>query len=107
MSKPVEPRVMTADEVEAEFLRHVAGIVDYWDKESRVTSAREKMEGVAFSILVLLDGGAALLPAYAVSPRPHPSDEEYRRGQGQNWYPSDVDIAGSLHEKIHGLWRKT
>lgn len=94
-------RAMTEDEVRTTVLQTVAEYVDYWERETRVTDLREKLEGLAFSILVILDGGAGLIPGFKVTPNPHPDDEAYHRKEGTNWWPTDVDIAGELHERIH------
>ena len=102
-----KPRVMTVDEVRAVFLDHVAGIVDYWENESRAGSVRDRLEGVAFSILVALDGEAAMLPGFTVTPSPHESDEAFHRKEGTNWFPNDVDIADGLHEHLHDAFRRT
>ena len=102
-----EPRALTANEVRDAFLMQVAHIVDYWENESRAGSVRARLEGVAFSILVALDGSAAALPGFRVSPDPHESDEAFRKERGENWYPNDVDIAGALHEGLHDAFRKT
>lgn len=101
-----EPRQYTADEIRAMFLRHVWELIDYWDKTK--PDKREAMEGLAFSILVGLDGGVPDLTAFLVVPAPHEDDKEYLRGEGRNWFPPYVagdpepcDIAGGLHELFH------
>ena len=30
---------------------------------------------------------------------PHPDDKEYHKSIGKNYYPTDVDISGNLHDK--------
>lgn len=98
------PRQYTVEEVRERFLRHVWGIVDHWENESREPTVRGKLEGLAFSSMSALDGssgidlaGRATLPAFAVLPSPHPDDEAHCREHGENWFPSGVDI-GPLHE---------
>jgi hypothetical protein len=56
-----------------------------------------RFEGLAFSLLVILDGGTDL-PGFKLSPDPHPSDKEFNQKRGENWFPKDCDIAGELHE---------
>lgn len=92
------PRAMTEEEVRTVFLDHIARMVDYWEHEPRADTLRDRLEGVAFSILAALDGGAMTLPGFRVYPNPHKSDKAYNRKKGRNWYPNDVDIAGGLHE---------
>lgn len=106
-TRPVaSPRPFTEAEVRAKFLRYIHGLVDYWYKEDRRPDPREKLEGLAFSILVMLDGEAAALPGFTVVPRPHPDDTEYQKERGENWFPplrlnEPCDIAGSLHDEFH------
>lgn len=93
-----EPREMTEDEVRDVFLNHIRDLITYWHDEARAADCRAKMEGLAFSILVMLDGGAGLIPGFKVIANPHEDDKEFHRSQGENWYPTDLDIGGALHE---------
>jgi hypothetical protein len=93
------------------FLRHVWTMIDYWDREKRADTTREKMEGLAFSILVAIDGGAGDLPGHALVPLPHKEDKAFCKSEGENWYPYtnrdakalQHDIGGGLHEHFHNL----
>jgi hypothetical protein len=78
------------------FLDHVAALLDYWEKQER--TKRDCMEGVVFSLLASTDGSSAELPGFLLVPHPHPSDRGVREGSGRNWWPSEGDIAGGLHE---------
>jgi len=104
---PDGPRELTEDEVQRVFLDQVRAMCRYWVEESIATTVKEKVEGVAFSILVALDGGNIGLPGFIVAPSPHPDDKEYHRSHGENWYPENdpeavkCDIGGSLHEHFH------
>ena len=99
---------LTEAEVRERLLRKIWAIIDYWDKETRVSTTREKLEGLAFSILSTLDGSDITLPAFIVAPDPHPDDREYRQQHGDDWFPENhtadikCDLSGSLHE----LFRK-
>lgn len=103
MSKELSP-----DEVRSSFLRHVWVMIDYWEKEPRNPTARQKLEGLAHSILCALDGSAAALPAFCVAPVPHPDDKKFHQKEGGDWYPENhkaaealkADISGSLHELL-------
>jgi hypothetical protein len=68
------------------YLLHVRGIINYWAKEG--TSPQAIAEGVAFSMLVALDGEALGLSPFAVRPI-------NTRGK------EGADIAGGLHEELH------
>ena len=81
----------------------------YWDKvdgKDAPKTQKDRLEGLAFSMLVILDGGAMDLPGFIVAPDPHPSDKEYHISEGSNYFPEnhklDVkgDIAGCLHEML-------
>jgi hypothetical protein len=102
-----EPREYTTEEVRALFLRHIRVMVDYWCNESSKPFPREKLEGLAHSILVMLDGYSAGLPAFIVAPLPAPDDKEDSKENGENWFPENddelvklvkCDIAGCLHD---------
>jgi len=104
-----EPREKTTEEIRGEFLKHVRSLINYWDKvESKEgpKSQKDRLEGLAFSIMVALDGGAMALPGFIVAPSPHPDDKEYHISEGSNYYPEnhelDIkgDIAGGLHELL-------
>jgi len=102
-------RAYTTEEVRTMFLEHIAAIVHWWDRETRATTSREKLEGLAFSIMCALDGCSVGLPAFAIIPLPASEDKSYCIENDENWFPeitelSDVeknDIGGGLHEVLH------
>lgn len=105
------PGQITRDEARYLFLRHVADLVDYWSDENRVCDPREKLEGLAFSILTALDGCSAGLPGYAVVPMQTPDDEKWLRTEGIDYYPTFnetqlpegvYDIGGGMHDVFYG-----
>ena len=98
------PREYTAEETRDMLIKKIHALVNYWDKETRVTDTREKLSGLAFSILSTLDGGQMGLPGFVVSPNPHPTDKQYHQDQGENWFPDGVDL-GVLHEFYHQVKR--
>ena len=105
--KSIDPDVITREEARRRFLKTVKSIADYWAHESRAATAKEKCDGVAFSILVLLDGGNCGNPAYTVIPTPNKDDKSYCVERGLDFYedvPDSVtatDIGqGCLHEEF-------
>ncbi len=72
--------------MENQFLQHLKHLADYWERQE--ISDKEKLEGLTFSMLVMLDGGSGDMPGFAVRPIGENGDE-------------GKDIAGSLHEKFH------
>ena len=104
-----ELRQYTNDEVRDLFLQQVWTYVRFWttaklegDDLGHRDPTQHRVEGMAFSILAMLDGCSGGLPGFIVAPSPHESDEEYHRGEGENWFPCtpkvQTDIAGNLHE---------
>lgn len=79
-------REITKEEARQKFLEAVARIVKYWHELPGKT-AQEKVEGCAFSILVLLDGGHGMMPGYSLIPITAESDKDYHIKQGSNYYP--------------------
>ena len=95
------PRAYTPEECREMFLDHVRGIVKFWKEDLR-NSREEALEGVAFSIMVLLDGGTEL-PGFKVIPNPHPDDKDYHILHKENYWPDDCDIRRdyALHEEFY------
>lgn len=98
------PRVYTPEEVREKFLRYVWALVDYWTQEDR-SSRGHALEGLAHSILVMLDGESAELPSFHLIPVGQPDDQRFYRERGENWYPicqidHEYDIAGGLHDNF-------
>ena len=108
-----EPRALTVEEMRAMFLGQVHMMVAYWADPDRCGHPAERntrgymrhgVEGFAHSLMVTLDGGSGGLPAFDLVPSPHPDDEAFARGEGENWWPAGVVINEcQLHEL---LWRK-
>ena len=105
MKNPTVPREYTTDEIRDIFLNHVRGLVQYWEKESRAETSLKKLEGLAFSMLVALDGCAYDCPGFILVPSVHPDDKEYHRSQGENWFPETPDDGlpdlGMLHDYFY------
>jgi hypothetical protein len=106
----MEPREFTRDEVRTLLLEHIWGLIDDWDRNSRAATAREKLEGLAFSILAALDGSSVAIPSFVVAPCPGAGDRAYHASQGENWFPENhalvnqikSDLGGSLHGFFYG-----
>lgn len=106
MQAQQEPRELTEDEVREKFIDLVWSYIRYWENLPDKT-CNERVEGLAFGMLVILDGESTL-PGFIVAPRPHPGDKDFHKSEGGNWYPENhesgvvCDIAGCLHELFHG-----
>lgn len=98
-SKEHRPRAYTADEIREMFLERVRSIADFWANESKAKTNKERCDGVAFSILNLLDGTTVGFPACDVLVSPHPDDKAYRKERGENWFePGTMFNDTLLHE---------
>jgi len=102
------PREKTEEEVRNEFLDYMWNIIDYWEKESRAVTSREKLSGLMHSVLATLDGCAISIPGFIVAPSPHIEDKEFDISKGENYYQYNgdsiikCDIAGGLlHELFY------
>lgn len=101
-------RAYTKEEIKEKFLRQVQTIIWFWSnpEHSDCGNTFDRCEGVAFSILALIDGCDLNLPSFKLSPSPCPEDKEYFIEMKENWFPEDVDIAGSLHDQLKKYRRK-
>jgi hypothetical protein len=98
----------TVDEMREEFLSHVRTLIKYWDEVDGPDSpktTKDRLAGLAFSILVTLDGGAADIPGYLIIPNSSEEDKGWYKQQGEDYYPippQDIkgDIGGFLHELL-------
>lgn len=100
-------RKLTRDEIREQFLKTLWANVDYWNEADRTPLTRDKLSGLAFSLLVLLDGNSGAMPGFMLAPSPHKSDKDFNKSRGENWYPETAyiknDIGGGLHEIFHSL----
>jgi hypothetical protein len=92
-------RQYTDEELRDEFLEAVRSIVRYWQNEVR-TDRNGAVEGVAFSILNLLDGCSSM-PAFDLVCRPHEDDKDYHIENGDNWIGDGQTISDMLHEMFY------
>lgn len=104
-------REYTTEEVRKQFISAIKHSIDYWNTEdfhfdNNISDRRRRLEGLAHSILVLLDGGRADFPQCIVAPNPHPDDKSFLKSVGENWYPENDatkvngNIGGGLHELL-------
>lgn len=82
-------------------LDHLRGMVEFWKGVDQPEA--EKLDGLVFSMLVMIDGGSGFMPAFKLIPDPHPDDEAYHRSEGENWWAAE-DICED--EQLHELWTR-
>lgn len=104
--KAPTPRAYTAEEVQRMFILHLLELAKYWSEvkpDSPLNNTElGRMEGLVHSILVAFDGVGAALPSMDIALRPHPSDREFLKSQGENWFaPGMVFNTTMLHEIMY------
>lgn len=94
-------RAKTKKEVIDEFLETIYSIKEYWEKESRAETTKAKLEGCIFSILAMIDGSNANLPAMLISLDPHPSDKQFHKENNEDWFKPNqiINDEASLHNE--------
>lgn len=98
-----DPRALTTEEARELFLKAVRGCISYWSAQKGMP-AEDRCEGVAFSILNLIDGTSGQYPvALDLVARPHPSDQKYLEEQGDNWHEDGTVLNADvlLHEVFY------
>ncbi len=99
------PRAYTDEEMVEIILDHVVSLVFYWNDIPRPQI--ELLRGLAFSMLVMIDGGVANIPSLRLSPLPHKSDRPYAIENDEDYWPEDQpDLAGALHEQFVSHFNK-
>ena len=94
------PKEYTEEEIREIYLRAVWERVRYWDDDR--FSRKDALEGVAFSILSMMDGCSLDVPPYKVSPIIDIDDINFDLEHGNNIYPmKEIDIGGGLHEMFY------
>lgn len=101
--KPIlisKSRELTEEEMREQFLIGIHDRVEYWNNQKSDTL--DKLEGLAFSILSMIDGCSMDLPGYNLSPISDEETIEYLKRNGENYYPvNSPDIGGYLHELFY------
>ncbi len=90
----------TEEEIRKKFLDMVRSTVEYWATLPEKT-VEGRLNGLAFSLLAMLDGCSAGFPGCKVIPIPHHSDKNYCLTRGEKYIPRNIDIAGHLHEQYY------
>lgn len=90
-------RPHTDDECREKLIQHLNAVRNHWLGEAK--TPEEAVDGMVFSFLSMIDGESGTMPAFALTPSPHPNDAEHREGKGENYWPSDVNLGGELHHQ--------
>lgn len=92
-------RAYTEKEMRDRMLSHMKSLVKYWSNEK--SDSYEACDGLAFSILSMIDGSTMSVPALDIIPAPHPEDKEYCQSCNENWFEPKVINNCMLHELWH------
>lgn len=92
---------ITAEEARQVFLDHIRHVVGYWASLPDLSDI-DKCNGVAFSILTLIDGCNSM-PAMDVVMRPHPVDLDYAIINDEDYFVDGLVINGDcmLHDLFY------
>lgn len=92
-------RPKTTEEVQKEFIGQIKCISRYWANLN--VTKKEMCDGVAHSILSMLDGASAL-PAFDLLISPHEDDKQFDISNGDNYYEPKMMINDCmLHELFY------
>jgi len=98
---PSDPRPYTTEEAVNNLMEGVVHNVRYWQTQPNCGTMEDRVEGVAFSILSMLDGSQIDIPPFSLMPD---VDEDYVDDcieNGDNYYNPDTVISTMLHERFH------
>lgn len=97
-----ELRAKTGAEIRDEFFDHIFDVIDETAKDDRL-STRRKLYLFAFHMMNIFDGSAADLSfGLLLVPTCHPTDPDYHREQGQNWYPVNEAAEKVMESELSG-----
>ena len=103
-----KPREYTEKEFRDIFLEHIWDMVEYWSTLEE-KEEKDKLQGLAFSILSMLDGSNAELPRCIVAPDPNRNDRAWYESRKENFFPYNgehnikANVAGSLHDNFYSI----
>lgn len=82
------------------FLKKIKYITNFWSNYE-LRSNKEKCEGVAFSILALIDGCSVDFPAINMFLAPHPDDKQYFIDNDEDYFEEGTLINNCcLHDLL-------
>lgn len=106
------PRQWTPEEMTRFFLDHASSMARYWEtvdidaqRMPNVPETRQRLEGLLFSILALLDGSSANIPGFQLVSSAKSVDQEFNVSMGENYWPVyDVPDGVQLQWPLHELY---
>lgn len=98
MSKPI-----TKEESRQMFLSAVSDACWYWSQLEDRTE-KERLDGLAFSLLNIFDGTSSFPCAIDLVLRPHPDDKDFLIAEGTDYIEDGLVINDDVY--LHDLWCK-
>jgi len=98
------PRAYTVEEERAAFLDAVRSLAAYWSTQHASHTPQRMCDGLAFSILTLIDGLSGESPGMNLAIAVHPDDEAYCKARGENWHQNGLvinDTGDYLHDDYY------
>lgn len=109
-------RPFTAKEIQKQIISYFRHSAEHWAKavprdpvslsQGRQFTVAERCNGVAFDILVLLDGRIGAYPAFDIYPAPHPDDKQACIELGQTYYDPETKVNDVLLHEMYFKGRK-
>jgi hypothetical protein len=93
-------RAYTKKEIRDHFLFAIRSSIKYWSNQNDL-STKEKLDGLASSILSIIDGCSSTNITLDLVIQTHPEDKEYSIENEENWYENGTVINSGLH--LHKL----
>lgn len=96
------PRAFTAKEVQKQILAYFRDVAKYRATVNNGDTVEQRCMGVAFDILVFLDGHIGSFPAFDLYPAPHPNDKQHCIDTGRTYYDPKMKVNDVLlHEAFY------
>lgn len=93
-----QPRAYTTEELRDTLLEEVRQIARHWADPKIDRDLQGRCNGVAFSILALLDGCNIGIPTIDLVFQPHESDKASSIRRGENWIEPGSVLDTGLHD---------
>lgn len=94
-------RAKTQEEIRQELIAELKSAVSFWLNQD--TSEEDKLNGVVFSMLSLIDGVTSM-PSFDLVVHPHKDDKAFCIANSLNWYEPNTVINEDV--MLHSLWYK-
>jgi hypothetical protein len=98
-----KPRCKTKKEAREEFLEKVRSYVETWS-DMPLKTPKEICNGLALTILALLDGCDPDFPNCDIVLKPHRDSKRFHKSRGEDWFESGMVINDA--DEIHSAYYK-